>query len=162
MITGLFDNEVVAAKAINQLETAGFGPDDVSIVASENIDRDAFAISSSSKLPEGAAIGAGTGVAVGALVAGLTAVGAVATGGVGLLVAGPIVAAFAGAGAGAAAGGLLGGAIGAAIPEHEIKHVEEAISKGSVLVGVHCDDSDDRERVRKIFKNTGASSVSSA
>ncbi|MEA5486595.1 hypothetical protein VB775_07175 [Pseudanabaena sp. CCNP1317] len=66
------------------------------------------------------------------------------------------------AGAGAAAGGLLGGAIGAAIPEHEIKHVEEAISKGSVLVGVHCDDSDDRERVRKIFKNTGASSVSSA
>lgn len=162
MITGLFANEHDAATAIRALEAAGFSPDDISLIAGENVNRDAFAVTSHSKLPEGAAIGAGTGGAVGALVAGLTAVGAIATGGVGVLVAGPIVAALAGAGAGAAAGGVVGGAIGAAIPEHEIKHVEDAIERGSVLVGVHCDDSDERSRVKAIFKGARAQNISTA
>lgn len=160
MLTGLFRNEQDAAAAIDLLEIEGFSADDISIVASDSMDRDAFAVSSHSKLPEGAAIGAGTGGALGALIAGLTAVGAIATGGVGLIVAGPIVAALAGAGAGAAAGGVLGGAIGAAIPEHEVKEVEDAIKAGSILVGVHCDDADQRKRVKAIFRDCNAKSIS--
>jgi len=162
MITGLFDNEMSAARAIRDLEMAGFGAPDISIVASENVNREAFVVDSHSKMPEGAAIGAGTGGAIGALVAGLTAVGAIATGGVGVLVAGPIVAALAGAGAGAAAGGVIGGAVGAAIPEHEVKHVNDAIERGSVLVGVLCENSDDRDRAKDTLKRANATRISHA
>ncbi|MEQ9096672.1 hypothetical protein AY599_08080 [Leptolyngbya valderiana BDU 20041] len=162
VVTGLFDTPGDAAAAVHTLEARGIPENEISIMAGENFKKDAFAIDSHSKLPEGVAIGAGTGGAVAALAAGLTTVGAVATGGAGLLVAGPIVAALAGAGAGAATGGVVGGAIGAAIPEHEVKHYEDAVQKGSVLVGVHCDDSDHQSIAKQTFKDCDADRVSSA
>src|SRR5690606_30022721 len=111
----LFENHTDAAAALDSLVAAGFDTSNISFIASDDFDADAFTVQTHSKLPEGAAIGAGTGGAIGALVAGLTAVGAIATGGAGLLVAGPLVAALAGAGAGAAGGSILGGLIGLAI-----------------------------------------------
>src|SRR5690606_38987047 len=114
--------------------------EEISLLIGDNFDREAFAVKSQTKMPEGAALGAASGGAIGALIGGLTAVGTIATGGAGLLVAGPVVAALAGAGAGAAGGGVLGGLVGAAIPEHEVKHYEDALSKGSVLIGVTCEE----------------------
>lgn len=162
VITGLFDSPQEAAAAVHTLEARGIPESEISIMAGENFKKEAFAIDSHSKLPEGVAIGAGAGGAVTALAAGLTAVGTVATGGAGLLVAGPVVAALAGAGAGAAAGGVVGGAIGAAIPEHEVKHYEDAVQKGSVLVGVHSDNSDHKDVAKQTFKDCNADKVSSA
>lgn len=162
VVTGLFESPSQAAAAVHTLEARGIPENEISIMAGEKFKKDAFAVDSHSKLPEGAAIGAGAGGAVVALAAGLTAVGAIATGGVGLIAAGPIVAALAGAGAGAAAGGVIGGAIGAAIPEHEIKHYEDAIKKGSVLVGVHCDSDDDKDIAKQTFKECNAQKLSHA
>lgn len=162
IITGLFNSPREAAAAVHSLEARGFAADDISIVAGEGFDREAFGIDSHSKLPEGVAIGAGTGGAIGAVAAGLTMVGAVATGGAGLLVAGPLVAALAGAGAGAASGGVLGGLVGMAIPEHEVKHYEDAIEKGSVLVGVSCSDGDDKDRAKETLDYVGAEKISNA
>jgi len=162
-ITGLFDSPSKAARAVNALEAQGFSASDISIIASENVDRDAFAVEDGSKMPEGAAVGAGTGGAVGALVAGFTTVGAVAaTGGAGLVVAGPLVSALAGAGAGAAGGGILGGLVGAAVPEHEVKHYESSIGKGSVLVGAECGDSDQKSTAKKTFEKCDAERVANA
>ncbi|MEQ8318455.1 MAG: hypothetical protein RIE77_04300 [Phycisphaerales bacterium] len=162
VITGLFDTPQDAAAAVHTLEARGISESEISIMAGENFKKEAFAIDSHSKLPEGVAIGAGAGGAVVALAAGLTAVGTVATGGAGLLVAGPVVAALAGAGAGAATGGVIGGAIGAAIPEHEVKHYEDAVQEGSVLVGVHTDDSDHKDIAKQTFKDCNADKVSTA
>ena len=162
MITALFSLPSDAAAAIHTLEARGFRPDQISLVAGDKVDRDAFAIETHSKLPEGVAIGSMSGAAIGALVAGFTTVGAIATGGAGLLVAGPLVAAFAGAGVGAAGGGLLGAGIGAAIPEHEVKHYEEALEKGSVLVGVECDDGDQKDEAKDVFKHFDADKIASA
>ena len=162
IVTGLFESPSQAAAAVRTLEARGVPESEMSIIAGEGFKKETFAVDSHSKLPEGVALGAGTGGAVGALVAGLTAVGAIATGGAGLVVAGPLVAALAGAGAGATLGGVTGGAIGAAIPEHEVKHYEDAIEKGSVLVGVHC-ESDDREDIAKqSFKDCDAKKISHA
>lgn len=162
VITGLFESPAVAASAVRSLDARGIDASDISIVASEDTNRDAFVIESGSKAAEGAAIGAGTGGALGALIAGLTAVGTIATGGVGLIAAGPIVAALAGAGAGALAGGAVGTAVGLAIPENEIKFYNDALRKGSVLVGVHC-ESPAQERIAKdVFKAAGAQKVSHA
>lgn len=162
MITGLYETEHAAVAAITALEAEGFNEERISIIAGENVNRDAFAVSSHSKLAEGTALGATTGGAVGALVVGLTAVGTIATGGLGLLAAGPIVAALAGAGAGAATGGVIGGAIGSSLPEHEIKAVESALERGSVLIGVECENSDEQSRVKSILKETGAERMSTA
>lgn len=164
IITGLFNDERSAAAAIMALEVSGVPESDLSLIASGAVNRDSFAIQDKSKIAEGTALGATTGGAVGALVAGLTAAGAVATGGAGLLIAGPLVAALAGAGAGAAGGSILGGAIGFSIPENEIKHHEDALKKGSMLVGVNCDEKDDdrRDAIKNTLEECGATKVSHA
>ena len=163
VLTAIFETHANAAQAIESLVAAGFDSSKVSFIASDDFDADTFGVESGSKAAEGVAIGAGTGGAIGAVVAGLTMVGAVAaTGGAGILVAGPLVAALAGAGAGAAGGSILGGLVGLAIPEHEIKHYEEAIERGSVLVGVECKDSDERDAAKKVFERFDADKVSHA
>lgn len=162
VVTGLYETPSRAARAVQALEEHGVPSDEISLLIGDNFDREAFAVKPQTKMPEGAALGAATGGAIGALVGGLTAVGTIATGGAGLLVAGPIVAALAGAGAGAAGGGVLGGLVGAAIPEHEIKHYEDALSKGSVLIGVTCKDDNDKlkDLAKQTLKETGAIKVS--
>lgn len=165
VITGLFENPNRAADAMQALAAKGIPNDHISMMVGDNFDREAFAVNTRSKLPEGVAVGATAGGAIGALLGGLTAVGTVAaTGGIGLLVAGPIVAALAGLGAGATTGGILGGAVGAAMPEHEVKYYEDALSKGSVLIGVHLadDEKDLKEVAKKTLKDQGAMKVSHA
>ena len=56
--------------------------------------------------------------------------------GLGLVIAGQIAAAVAGAGAGAATGGLVGALVRWNNSEERIKHYEERIKKGGILMGV--------------------------
>ncbi|MFA9478801.1 hypothetical protein ACERK3_10885 [Phycisphaerales bacterium AB-hyl4] len=162
VITGLFKTPGDAARAVHAVEARGIPADRISVIANDKLDKDAFGVDTHSKLPEGVAIGAGAGGAVGALVAGFTAVGTIVTGGAGLLIAGPLAAALAGAGAGAAGGGILGGLVGVAIPEHEVKHYEDALERGSVLVGVEYETSDQKKVVQDTFDECDAEKVSSA
>ena len=61
VITGIFDTPNKAAHAIQTIESRGFRPDQISLITSDGVDRDAFTIDSHSKLAEGAAIGAASG-----------------------------------------------------------------------------------------------------
>lgn len=162
VITGLFTSPVRAREAIVALESRGIPDSQISLVAAENFKPESFGIEHHSKVAEGAAMGAGLGGAVGALIAGLTMVGAIGSGGLGLVAAGPIVAALAGAGAGAATGGAVGTAIGFAFPEDEVKFYENALKQGSVLVGVECDTSERRKLAEDLFKAHGATKISHA
>jgi hypothetical protein len=72
------------------------------------------------------------------------------------IAAGPIMAAFAGAGAGAAAGGLTGALIGMGMPEYEAKQYEERMKGGNILISVHAEERVQRTRVKEIFMNAGA------
>jgi hypothetical protein len=148
-VTAIFENKTKAIHAINHLETIGYNHDSISLLVSENSwnSKEDIKIQENSKAPEGTAIGATTGGIAAGVVAGLTATGAVAlTGGAGLLAAGPLVAAFAGAGAGGAAGGIVGGLVGMGIPEVEAKFVDEELGHGHVLVGIETD----KERVNSL------------
>jgi hypothetical protein len=162
VITGLFENEHAAAEAVRTLTAQGVPTNDISVVASDRVDKSAFGVETHSRLPEGAAIGAGAGGAIGALLAGFTAVGTIATGGAGVIATGPIVAALAGAGAGATAGAGVGALVGLAIPEHEVKHYENALEKGAVLVGVSCEDRDQSDVVKAVFEEYEADKISTA
>lgn len=161
VITGLFENSSKASLAIYRLGDIGVLNSDISVVANDSYTKDDFAIDEGNKAAEGGMLGAASVGIVSAVVAGLTAVGAVVTGGTGLLIAGPLVAAFAAGGAGAVAGGTIGAIIGAFIPEHELKFYQDAIEKGSVLIGVKYTD-DNQDKVKEILRDAGAQNVSTA
>lgn len=150
-ITGLFKNPEKAADAVNELDRRALGLE-ASAIVTEPAAKKAFAIESHTRVAEGAAIGAGSGGAIGALVAGFTAVGALASTGVGLLAAGPIVAALAGAGAGAAAGGVLGGLIGLGFEENEVKEIEKGLENGAVLLMIQTTEANASD-VRDVLKS---------
>lgn len=158
LVTGLFTSRSAAALAVDRLVDAGFSIDDVSLLMSEHTRGREFAVESHSKAPEGGVTGAVAGGALGAIAAALVATGAVIAPPLGLVAAGPVVAALAGAGAGGAAGGLVGAIIGAGIPEHEANMVAEKIEAGSILVGIHAHD--DRVSIaRELLQTSGAEQV---
>lgn len=161
VITGLFESPTQARIAVEEVERLGVSQNDISVVANGTYNKDDFAVEESNKAAEGAIVGAATTGVIAALAASLTAVGTVATGGAGLLVAGPVVAALAAGGAGAAAGATVGAIVGAFIPEHEIKFYEDAIEKGSVLIGVKY-NSDNKSEIKEAFEHAGADKVSTA
>jgi len=161
VITGLFENSSKASAAIHRLEAIGVKQDDISVIANDSYSKDDFAVDEGTKAAEGGIVGAASTGILAAVVTGFTAVGAVATGGAGLLVAGPLVAAFAAGGVGAAVGGSLGAVIGAFIPEHEVKFYENAIEKGSVLIGVQY-NSDNKDKIKDIFEGINAEKVATA
>jgi hypothetical protein len=143
MVTGLFNDRDSAERAYNAVTERGYSRDDVNLIMSDETRNRYFAGDQSietelgTKAAEGAGIGAGIGGALGAIAAAVAAVGtSIALPGLGLVIAGPLAAALAGAGAGGAAGGLLGALIGSGIPEERVKHYEEGLRRGGILMGV--------------------------
>lgn len=132
-ITGLFDTYEDARRAVSELEAAGVGSTDISIIShDESVDNGSLA-----------AEGAGTGAGIGALAGGagglLAGLGLVAIPGVGPVVAaGWLAATLTGAAAGAVAGGVAGGLIGAltdsGVPADEAEFYAEGIRRGSTIV----------------------------
>ena len=148
MVTGLFADRASAERAYGNLTARGYSSDDLNLVMSDET-RNHFLSGGApeelgTKAAKGAGVGAGIGGAVGTTLAVIAAIGTLlVTPGLGLVVAGPLVADLAGAGAGGAAGGLVGALIGAGIPEERVKHYEEGIKNGGILMGVTPRSDDD-------------------
>jgi len=161
-VTAIFENRAKAMNALHTLEKMGYSDQNIDMLVSKNSwngDKD-MTIEENTKAAEGTAIGAGTGAAVGAIAAGLTSVGAIAaTGGAGLLAAGPLVAALTGAGAGGTTGGIIGGLVGLGFPEVEAKYVDEELGRGAVMINVNA-DKDKAEDVEASLKRLEAKKVS--
>ena len=152
LVTGLFPDRDSAESAYQDLSARGYSHDDVNLVMSDDTRKryfsgdDAVKTDLHTKAAEGAGIGAGIGGTLGAIAAAIAAVGtSIALPGLGLVIAGPLAAALVGAGAGGAAGGLLGALIGWGIPEETVKHYEQGIKNGGILMGVAPKTDADRE-----------------
>jgi len=157
MVTGLFRDRSSAERAWQHATSRGYGKDDINVVMSDDTRRRYFSGPSAtelgSKAGEGAGIGASVGGAIGAALAAVAAMGTtLVLPGLGIVVAGPLAAALAGAGAGGVAGGLVGALIGAGIPEERIKHYEEGIRGGGILMGVNVRDSVDAADIEQAWK----------
>jgi hypothetical protein len=160
---GLYRNRQHVEQGVDALLNAGFRNEDISVLLPENEGTKDFAHEKHTKAPEGAATGAGTGMAVGGTLGLLAGIGALAIPGLGpFIAAGPIMGALAGLGAGGAVGGLIGALVGMGIPEYEAKRYEGMIREGKILLSVHCDNSDWVGRAKDILKSTGAEDVASA
>lgn len=141
-VTGLFRDRDSAERAYQSVTERGYTDKDVNLIMSDETRKRHFGGGTQetelgNKAAEGAGIGGAIGGTVGAIAAAVAAVGtSIAIPGLGLVVAGPVAAALAGAGAGAAGGGLLGALIGWGIPEERVKHYEEGIKQGGIVMGV--------------------------
>lgn len=161
-VFGIFKTKIEVEKSVDLLREAGFRSQDISVLMPKMGDTQSFAHKKETKAPEGAATGAATGVVVGSGLGWLVGIGALAIPGVGpLIAAGPIVAAIAGAGVVGAVGGLTGGLIGLGIPEYVAKRYEGFVKDGGILLSVHTDDSDWREKAKDILKISGAEDIAS-
>jgi hypothetical protein len=160
-VFGIAKSESQAIKIADDLKAAGFSANDISVLLPDKAGTKDFAHEQHTKAPEGAATGAGTGAVLGGALGWMVGIGALAIPGLGpFIAAGPIMAALAGAAGGAAAGGLTGALIGMGIPEYEAKRYEGKIKGGNILLSVHTEDSDERDRVKKILEAGGAEDIS--
>jgi hypothetical protein len=161
-VFGIATSEPQAARIATALESSGFSPNDISVLFPDRGGTRDFAHEKNTKAPEGAAAGAGTGGILGGGLGWLVGIGSLAIPGLGpFIAAGPIMAALGGAAIGAAVGGFTGALVGMGIPELEAKQYEAKLREGNILISVHTEDSDERDRAKKIFESEGARDISS-
>jgi hypothetical protein len=118
----------------------GYRDEDINIMMSDDTRKKYFSNNSDNgeetnfgnKALEGAGTGTAIGGAIGATAGIIAALGtSIAIPGLGLIIAGPLVAGLAGAGAGGVTGGLIGALVGAGIPEDRAKKYEQGIKSGT-------------------------------
>jgi len=149
-----------AAAIVDDLRAVGFSSNDISVLYPDKSGSRDFAHEHHTKAPEGAATGAGAGGVVGGTLGLLAGIGTLAIPGVGpFIAAGPLMAALSGAAVGAAVGGITGSLVGMGIPEYEAKQYEGKIRDGKILISVHTEDSQERDRAKDIFKAAGAQDI---
>ena len=159
-VYGIYNTRPMVERAVEEFKNANFRNDDISVLFPESGGTKEFAVEKDTKAPEGAATGAGTGAVIGGVLGWLTGIGLLAIPGLGpFIAAGPIMAALAGVGAGGLAGGIAGALIGMGIPEYEANRYEGRIKDGGILLSVHADDSDWKNKAKDILKRTGAEDI---
>jgi hypothetical protein len=150
LITGLFDTEAAAESAVSQLKQMGYGQNELTIVMKDRATAQEFAHETGSRTMEGVGTGAAIGGTIGAVLAGLLAVGSVTIPGVGLIAAGSLAAMLAGAGAGGLTGGLIGWLASAGVPADVAPYYEHGLNQGGIVVAVACHPGDE-QNVRQIL-----------
>lgn len=166
MITGVVRDRANAERIFTWLQERGYSSSEINVLMSDRT-RATFSdkgtegkIKHESKAMEGVATGGTIGTAVGATLGAILAIGtSVVLPGLGLIVAGPIVAALAGGGAGAVAGGAIGGLVGLGIPESNVKAYEEALHAGGVAFGVVPHSAADSTAIKDHFEKHGVENV---
>lgn len=144
IIYALFDDAATVEKTYRELLTAGIDVDDISLLMNEDThDRD-FKALDRTRTGRGATAGTILGGTLGGVVGGLAALGT-ALSGVGLIVAGPMLAL-------AAAGGLIGGLIGHGMPAEEVERLKNALHEGRAMIAVHVHRPEDKRAARRVFK----------
>jgi uncharacterized protein YjbJ (UPF0337 family) len=160
MLTGLFKDRDSAEKAYGSLRSRGYTDEDVNLMMSDQTrdswfsDNDVNSTELGSKALEGAGAGSAIGGTLGAIIAGIAAIGTnIVLPGLGLIVAGPLAAALAGAGAGGLTGGLVGALIGSGIPEDRAKLYDEGIRNGGMVMGINPRTPEDAEYFENEWRN---------
>lgn len=165
-VVGLFKNKDSAECAFDALSERGYESDDADVIMSDKT-RDQYYSGENaeetelgSKALEGAGAGSAIGGTLGAIVAGVAAIGtSVLLPGLGLVVAGPLAAALVGAGAGGLAGGLVGALIGYGIPEEHAEVYESGIKSGGVVLRVNPKNADDARYIADKWKSCGGANI---
>lgn len=178
---GLATNVAQANRIVDDLLSAGFANEDISILypdrnkdsrraTEEFVDetthkqpkKGTLTTEKHTKAPEGGVAGAATGGILGGSLGLLAGIGALAIPGLGpFIAAGPIMAALSGSAVGGSVGLIVGALIGSGIPEYEAKKYEAGLKEGNILISVHTVDDEEMKRANDIMKKEGAKEISS-
>lgn len=159
-INGLFDNHDEAADAVGALEEAGIPAENISVISNNSDGRYATEVL---KEDQSTVAGAQTGAGLGAVAGGgaglLAGLGLLSIPGIGPVAAGgwltaTLVGLVGGAAAGGVAGGIVGTLVETGLSEDEAQAYSEAIRRGSTLVAVRCDETE-QEKVEAILEDWG-------
>lgn len=156
---GVFSNPKAAERAVKSLIDAGFQSPQISVVCPSCGERDLAGVKkvdpAGSHTPEAVL----TGGAVGALLGSFSLLaGTAATGGMGLLVAGPLLGA---AGAGGLAGGFVGAMATRGLEPEIADYYDQALRDGQVLVAVERSEqaAPSLERADELLRAAGAKPI---
>lgn len=162
-VIGIVDSKLKAEQIVSDLQIAGFGLPDVSVLCPTQAGSHDFAFEHKTKAPEGAIAGVGAGGTLGGTLGLLAGIGALALPGLGpFIAAGPLMAALSGVAAGAAVGGVTGALIGWGLPEIEAKRYQDRVAGGDILVAVHVETRQDELDAQRVLVSDGALDVVSA
>ena len=166
MVTGIFGDGASVERAYDAVTRLGYDKADINVLMSDEtrkrytsehrpVDTDL-----ARKTAEGGELGGPRGGRIGILLPILAAVGTtVALSGVGLIAAGPIAAALAGAGATGLAAGLIGALADWGIPEERLRQYEAEIHDGGILMGVKSRSQEDARRIAEQWVALGGQHV---
>ncbi len=166
MVTGLFNDRDSAERAYQSLIARGYSNEEANVIMSDDTRNKFYPEGSehtsalADKTLEDAGKGAAIGGTLGAIIAGIAAIGtSIVLPGLGLIVAGPLAAALMGAGAGGLTGGLIGALVGHGIPEEHAAEYESGIKNGGVFMGVNARNDEDASYFHNEFNRSGGSHV---
>lgn len=160
-VVAAFPSSSDLEKALNALRAEEFTDEDISVVMTDKTrEGKSFGLAEKTKSPEGATTGGVAGGAIGGILGALAAAGTIPSGGLNLIIAGPLVATFAGIGAGGTAGGLIGSLVGGGMDEHEAKLYEDKLKKNNALLIVEVENKDREKQAKEILRSFQPSKVS--
>ena len=147
-IDRVFHSTDAAHSYYDHLIERGYDKDDITILMSKET-KEEYYDSQKEDTGSEALKGAGAGSAIGGLAGAVAgAVAAIGTSlvlpGIGLVVAGPLAAAFAGAGIGGAGGALVGALTKAGLSESKSAEYVEYLEKGDIIISVDPKNPEDR------------------
>jgi uncharacterized membrane protein len=133
-VVGTYNNIQTARDVANDLITAGYSRNDISIVANDAKNEYATYVGDDD-MADDVVEGTGIGAAIGALGGLLVGLGALTIPGVGpVIAAGPLLSALVGAGVGAVTGGIVGALVDLGVPDEEAHIYAEGLRRGNILV----------------------------
>jgi hypothetical protein len=167
MVTGLFRDSESIERAYQSVAQRGYDIGDINIVMSDDTRKRYFSddrqinTELGSKAAEGGELGGPIGGTIGTLIPVLAAGAVLALPGMGLILAGPIAAALAGAGVAGLAVGLIGALSDWGIPEERVQQYEAGIHDGGILMGVKPRSNQDAQYIEQQWKASGGQHVHS-
>jgi hypothetical protein len=163
VVTALFEDSEGVERAYEIAMESGYEKDDFNVVMSDGTRKRYFSedrpveTDLGRKVAEGGELGGPTGGRIGIVIPIVAAVGAaLVVPGIGLVAAGPIAVALAGAGAAGLAAGLIGAMGDWGIPEERVQAYEKAIHDGLILVGVKARSAEDASEIAGLWQAAGA------
>lgn len=153
IMSALFRDRDDAERAYQKILDIGYTREQITVLMNDEVRKSyESTMTQSTKAAEGTGVGAVIGGTVGAIIGAIAAIGtSVVLPGLGLVVAGPLVAALVGAGAGGATGSLVGALIGWGIPEDIARGYETGLREGGVVLGFEPRSADEAKEIREVW-----------
>lgn len=164
-IHSVFKTREGAQKAYDELIYRGYNADEISVIISGetqalHLAKENTEDKAEHKTLEKAGLGTAIGGTAGAVAGAIAAIGtAVIVPGLGIAVAGPILASLTGAGAGGIAGGLIGALVGSGISKKHAEHYENSLKDGGIIIGFKPKTVEDRMEIITAWNGFGGRQV---